>query len=93
MITQISPAEWHCQETLNTLRYASKIKETKKGRKNFENILAMKENNDDSSLNLPFMRTNDKVVGETRNKRSVTVAINANTLNKNNNIINQNTLE
>lgn len=44
MITQISPAEWHCNETLNTLRYASKIKDCKKGRKNFERILTMKEN-------------------------------------------------
>lgn len=50
MITQVSPAEWHINETLNTLRYASKIKETKKGRKNFEQILSMKENNQEPDV-------------------------------------------
>jgi hypothetical protein len=91
MITQISPAEWHCNETLNTLRYASKIKETKKGRKNFDNLLTMKENNDDSNPILPFMKTTDKTDFENHRGRRAGTTLNfSNTLNKNNNIINQN---
>jgi len=49
----------------------------------------MKENNDDSNLNLPFMKTSEKIELETRRK-SVGTTLFSNTLNKNNNILNQN---
>lgn len=50
----------------------------------------MKENNDDSNPNLPFMKTNDKIEFENRGRRQGTTLTFNNTLNKNNNIINQN---
>jgi hypothetical protein len=50
----------------------------------------MKENNDDSNPVLPFMKTTDKTDFENRGRRAGTTLNFSNTLNKNNNIINQN---